>query len=90
MKKTKKNKVGKKKTTLLGGAGKSLKRLGKGTANGIGGLSTTQKVVGGAALVALGLNYLSKRRGKKTAATADATAAEQNLSAMDGSADNPT
>ncbi|GAB3289813.1 hypothetical protein ACFQT0_08935 [Hymenobacter humi] len=89
MKKTKKTKAAKnKKTTLLGGAGKSLRRLGKGTANGIGGLSTTQKVVGGAALVALGLNFLNKRRGKK--ATADATAAEENLSAMDGSADNPT
>jgi hypothetical protein len=89
MKKTKKNKVGKagKKTSILGGATKSLRKLGKGTANSIGGLSTTSKVVGGAALVALGLSYLNKRRSKTatTASTsADASAAEQNLSAMDG------
>lgn len=86
MKKTKKNKIGKK-TSLLGGATKSLRRLGKGTTSKIGGLSTTQKVVGGAALVALGLNYLSKRR-SKTATPADtgAAAAEENLSAMDGNA----
>ncbi len=90
MKKTKKNKAGKnkagKKTTLLGGAAKSLKKLGRGTANGIGGLSTTSKVVGGAALVALGLSYFNKRRNNANATDAtDATAAEQNLTAMDGS-----
>ncbi|WP_046243663.1 hypothetical protein [Hymenobacter terrenus] len=86
MKKTKKNKVGKK-NSLFGGATKSLKKLGKGTATGISGLSTTQKVVGGAALVALGLSYLSKRRGNKSVAeetiTPDATAAEENLAALD-------
>ena len=81
MKKNKKLKAGKK-TTLLGGAAKSLKKLGKGTTKRIGGLSTAQKVMGGAALVALGLNYLSKRRGT-AGAGADATAAEEHLSAMD-------
>lgn len=89
MKKTKKTKAGKagKKTTLFGGATKSLARLGRGTANGIGGLSTTSKVVGGAALVALGLSYFSKRR--HGAAAPDATAAEQSLTAMDGSDQSP-
>ncbi|WP_310392786.1 hypothetical protein [Hymenobacter sp.] len=86
MKKTKKNKAGKK-TTLLGGATKRLRKLGQGTATGIGGLSTTQKVVGGAALVALGLSYLTKRRDKK-AASADGAAAEHSLSAMDENADH--
>ena len=47
MKKTKKNKAAKQKT-MLGGAAKSLKKLGKGTSRRIGRLSTTQKVVGGA------------------------------------------
>ncbi|WP_426062174.1 hypothetical protein [Hymenobacter sp. B1770] len=92
MKKNKKNKAVKnkagKKTSILGGATKSLKKLGKGTANSIGGLSTTSKVVGGAALVALGLSYLNKRRNKSTTTvtdtSSDATAAEQSLSAMDG------
>jgi hypothetical protein len=87
MKKTKnkKSKAGKK--TLLGGAGKSLKKLGKGTASSIGGLSTTKKVLGGAALVALGLSYLSKRRrGLTSNGSADATAAEDNLSAMEDNA----
>ena len=85
MKKTKKNKATKK-PTLLGGAAKSLKKLGKSP----GRLSTAQKVVGGAALVALGLGYLSKRRNSKAAPAADtstdATAAEQNLAALDGNA----
>ncbi|QDA58972.1 hypothetical protein [Hymenobacter jejuensis] len=58
-KKKKKANVGKKKT-LLGGAAKSLKSLGKTT--GLSRLSTVQKVVGGAALVGLGLSYLTKRR----------------------------
>ncbi|MBF9238667.1 hypothetical protein I2I05_14780 [Hymenobacter sp. BT683] len=90
MKKNKKAKAAKtkagKKTSLLGGATKSLRKLGRGTANGIGGLSTTSKVVGGAALVALGLSYFNKRRNNTAAATAKtsaATAAEQSLSAMD-------
>lgn len=85
--KNKKNKAGKK--TLLGGAAKSLKKLGRGTASGIGGLSTIQKVVGGTALVALGLSYLNKRRGKKATTaidTPDAAAAEDNLAAMDENA----
>ena len=81
MKKNKKNQPAKK-TTLLGGAAKSLKKLGKGP----GRLSTTQKVVGGAALVALGLRLLSKRRGGKAAPAADTAAAEQNLAALDGNA----
>ena len=85
--KKKKNKVkAGKKATLLGGAAKSLKKLRKGAASGIGGLSTTQKVVGGAALVALGLTYLNKRRGSAAATTdtaADVTGAEENLAALD-------
>ncbi len=90
MKKNKKNKAGKK-TSLLRGAARSLKRLGKGTANSLGKLSTTQKVVGGASLVALGLSYLSKRQAKASASagantTPDSTAAEENLAALDGNA----
>ncbi|WP_375417133.1 hypothetical protein [uncultured Hymenobacter sp.] len=74
-----------KKTSLFGGAGKSIKKLG----SGIGGLSTTQKVAGGAALVALGLSYLAKRRGNGSSSTAttnsaDAAGAEQSLAAIDG------
>lgn len=74
-----------KKTGLLGGAGRSIKKLG----SGIGGLSTTQKVAGGAALVALGLSYLAKRRGSGSSVAAptnapDAAGAEQSLAAMDG------
>ena len=81
MKKSKKNKTSKK--TLLGGAAKSLKKIGKGTANGIGGLSTAKKVLGGAALVALGLSYLAKRRNGSAELTApDATAAEENMASM--------
>ena len=85
MKKTKvkKNKAGK--NTLLSGAAKSLKKLRTVK------LSTTQKVVGGAALVALGLGYLSKRLNRAdipapadATTTADALAAEGSLAAMDG------
>lgn len=88
MKKIKKKKADKK-ANLLGGATKSLKKLGKGKA--FGKLSTTQKVVGGAALVALGLGYLAQRRKAgaatpETDATSDAAAAEQNLAALDGNA----
>ncbi len=74
-----------KKTTLLG-AGKSLKKLG----SGFGGLSTTQKVAGGAAIVALGLSFLAKRRnGQSTASSSatDASGAEENLTNLaDGTA----
>lgn len=85
--KTKKGRATKntKNKTLLGGAGKSLRKLG----SGIGRLSTTQKVAGGAAIVALGLSLLNKRRkgSKATADTSpDATGAEQNLATMDGGA----
>ena len=86
MKKTKKNKVAKK-TTLLGGAAKSLKKLGKGTANRIGSLSTTKKVLGGAALVALSLSFLSKRRGVTAEpgnSSVDAAGAENSLAALAG------
>jgi hypothetical protein len=90
--KSKKSKASQK-PTLLGGAAKSIKKLGKGTANRIGGLSTTQKVIGGTALVALGLNYLSKRRAKASASASsvetapdDATVAEESLAAMDANA----
>ena len=87
MKKTKvkKNKVGK--NTLLSGAARSLKKLR--TAK----LSTTQKVVAGATLVALGLGYLSKHLNgadisapKDATTTADAPAAEASLAAMGGNA----
>ena len=87
MKKTKvkKNKVGK--NTLLSGAAKSLKKLRTVK------LSTTQKVVGGAGLVALGLGYLSKRLNgadipapADATTTADALAAEGSLATMDGNA----
>lgn len=84
MKKNKKNKAAKK-PTLLGGAAKSLKKLGKGTANRIGSLSTTKKVLGGAALVALSLSFFSKRRGavlESTNSPIDAAGAEDNLAAM--------
>ncbi|SNC76189.1 hypothetical protein SAMN06265337_3259 [Hymenobacter gelipurpurascens] len=83
MKKTKnKKKSGKK--SLFGGAAKSLKKLGKGS--GLGRLSTTQKVLGGAALVAVGLSYFGKRRisTPATPPTSDATAAEQSLASMEG------
>ncbi|GAB3852239.1 hypothetical protein GCM10028822_19720 [Hymenobacter terrigena] len=81
MKKTKdkaaKNKAAKK-NTLLGGAAKSLKKLRKSK------LSTTQKVLAGAALAAVGLGMLAKRNGK--AHGPDAAAAEGNLAALDGNA----
>ncbi|MET4074727.1 hypothetical protein [Hymenobacter sp. UYCo722] len=84
--KTKKTKAGKK-TTLLSGAAKSIKNLRKSK------LSTTQKVLGGAALMALGVGYLAKRlNGNDLPArpdattTADADAAESSLAAMDANA----
>jgi hypothetical protein len=81
MKKTKNKKNnGANKRTLLGGAAKSLKKLGKAR------LSTTQKVVGGAALVALGLSYLSKRKGKAAATEPTSSPVDENLAAMDGAA----
>ena len=73
------------KTTLLGGASKSLRKLGKGATNSIGSLSTTQKVVGGATLLALGLSYFNKRRSraaKGDTTAASVTGAEQNLAAI--------
>ncbi|AIZ62515.1 hypothetical protein PK28_00255 [Hymenobacter sp. DG25B] len=72
-----------KKKSLLSGATKSLKKLTKGG----GKMSTTQKVAGGAALVALGLGYLAKRRkdaAKPVNTATDATAAEDNLAALEG------
>lgn len=81
-----KAKAGKNKTLL----GKSLRKLGK--KSGLSKLSTTQKVVGGAALLAAGLGYLATRV-TPTIATpdtrfpeapeSDAAAAEQNLAALD-------
>jgi hypothetical protein len=82
--KTKKAKSGKK--SLLGGASKSLKKLGKRK------LSTTQKVVAGAALAAIGLSLFAKRRKAgapteaETASLTDADAAEHNLAALDANA----
>lgn len=83
--KTKKKKATRK-ATLLGGAVKSIKNLRKSK------LSTTQKVLGGAALVALGVGYLAKRLNgtdlpaRPDATTADADAAESSLAAMDANA----
>lgn len=84
MKKTKtkaaKNKSAKKQG-LLGGAAKSLKKLRKSK------LSTTQKVLAGAALAAVGLGLLAKRASKNGSATSpDTAAAEDNLAAMDANA----
>ena len=75
-----KKKAGKK---MFGGASKSLRKLGKRT--GVSKLTTAQKVVGGAALAAIGLGLLAKRRADATNAAdpADASAAEQNLAALD-------
>ncbi|KAA9333254.1 hypothetical protein F0P96_09760 [Hymenobacter busanensis] len=56
----KKNKAGKKKSSLLSGAAKSIRKL-----------TTTQKVVGGSALLALGLGYLAQRQGLFASASAD-------------------
>ena len=84
MKKAKKIKdknKGAKKTTLLRGASKSLRKFGKDATSSLSGLSTTQKVVGGATLLALGLSYLNKRR--TNGATANAAGAEQNLATLD-------
>ncbi len=98
MKKNKKTKAAKaaksKKPGLLGGAAKSLKKLGKGTAASIGKLSTAQKVVAGTALSVLSLRYLLKQRGKSkaiapaspitpaSARAEEVEAAEHNLSAL--------
>ncbi len=86
MKKNKKKKAAKK-PTLLGGAAKSLKKLGKGTAAGIGKLTTTQKVLAGATLGALGIRYVVKQFGKNKAglptdATPDANSAAQDDAAL--------
>jgi hypothetical protein len=67
MKKNKKKKAAKK-NTLLGGAAKSLKKLSKGS---VGKLSTTQKVIAGATLGALGVRYLVKKLNKPKTTTAD-------------------
>ena len=84
--KAKKNKAGKN-ATLLGGAAKSIKNLRKRK------LSTAQKVLGGAALVALGVGYLAKRLSDSdlparpdATTTAHADAAETNQAAMDANA----
>jgi hypothetical protein len=71
MKKTKKKDKSKakkagKKATVLSGAAKSLKKLSK---NSVGKLSTTQKVLAGTALGALGVRLLLKKLGKPKAAT---------------------
>jgi hypothetical protein len=84
MKKTKdkaaKNKSAKKQS-LLGGATKSLKKLRKSK------LTTTQKVLAGAALAAVGLSLLAKRTSKNgSLTTPDTAAAEDTLAAMDGNA----
>ncbi|TGE21607.1 hypothetical protein E5K00_15115 [Hymenobacter aquaticus] len=83
MKKSKKTKPAKKKS-LLSGAAKTLKKLGKGS--GIGRLSTTQKVVGGALLLG-GLGYLAQRRaaGATTGADVDANTGE-SLPGVEGAA----
>lgn len=99
MKKNKKKKAAAKKPTLLGGAAKSLKKISKGTAAGIGKLSTTQKVLAGATLGALGVRYVVKQLGKNKAATPanltpshdpaaadDAARAEYNLTSLEDEA----
>lgn len=71
MKKTKKKDKGKKagkKVNAPSGAVKSLKKLSK---NSLGKLSTTQKVLAGATLGALGVRYLVKKLGKPKVTTAD-------------------
>lgn len=79
MKKTKDKAA--KKQTLLGGATKSLRKLRKSK------LTTTQKVLAGAALAAVGLSMLAKRAGSNGASTTpDTAAAEDNLAAMDANA----
>ena len=65
--KDKKKKAGKK-TTLLAGATKTLKKLSKGS---VGKLSTTQKVVAGATLGALGVRYLVKKLNQPKITTAE-------------------
>jgi len=73
MKKTKKKDKGKKagkKATALSGAAKSLKKLSK---NSVGKLSTTQKVLAGTALGALGVRLLVKKLGKPKAIAPAAT-----------------
>ena len=85
MKKNKNKKAKASKKPLFGGAAKSLKKLSKGS--GLSKLTTTQKVLGGAALLAAGLGYLGKRRSSTPAAvpaTDDATAAEASLASMEG------
>jgi hypothetical protein len=95
MKKTKKKKGGKqKKATVLGATGKSLRKLGKGTATKLGKLSTTQKVLAGTALGVLGVRYLVKKLGKpkpgaetddttNAGIAIDASGAEANLTALE-------
>jgi hypothetical protein len=88
MKKTKKKDKGKKagkKANALSGAAKSLKKLSK---NSVGKLSTTQKVLAGATLGALGVRLLVKQLRKPKAAASmpfagDATEAEQNLNSLE-------
>lgn len=85
----KKNKKAAPKKSALKGAAKSLKKMSKGS---LGKLSTTQKVLAGATLGALGVRYLVKKLGKaKMPATAnpdttyidDAALAEDNLTALE-------
>lgn len=89
MKKDKKSKAAGKKggKKVAGSTGKTFRKLGKG----LGGLSTTQLVAGGAALAALGVSYLVARRNRAAAAASggaadapDAAGAEQNLATMAG------
>lgn len=68
-KKKKADKKTGKKANVLGGAAKSLKKLSK---NSVGKLSTTQKVLAGATLGALGVRLLVKKLNKpKPTTTAD-------------------
>ncbi|GAB3829934.1 hypothetical protein [Hymenobacter jeollabukensis] len=71
----KKTKAAKKNKSLLSGAAKSLRKL-----------STTKKVVGGSALLALGLGYLAQRRGLFSALIGGDTDANtgESLSSMEG------
>lgn len=81
--KSKKKKAAKKagkKVTALSSAAKSLKQLSK---NSVGKLSTTQKVLAGATLGALGVRLLVKKLGKPKATPVDTDYASPTASTED-------
>lgn len=85
----KKNKKANKQKNAFKGAAKSLKKIRQGS---LGKFSTTQKVLAGATLGALGVRYLVKKLSKPKAPatpnpnityTDDAALAEENLTALE-------